>query len=934
MRASLVLFYGVCGCLIGNAASGNDWLQFQANAANHGRAGQAVEPPYQLRWVWYGEDNVAVGGRPFPPGEAPRPPRDNVGLLSFTMHPVVADGRVVFGDLEGSLYCLSSTDGATIWKCRFPGAFLHAPAIWKPGDDPARNVIVAACQDGRLYGLSWEGEIVWSVQAQRPFVTPPKLDGATAFAGSLDGVMYAVDLKTGKQRWTYNASAPIRQPAAIAGGCVFFGSEKMIFQALDAQTGQVLWKTRPGQLQGQSFRNTWPVVVNDRVMTFQVLVNGESEYILEALLFNATPGDHRQKRREDWWAERDAVLQWLAGDMTYAVDCNKYWQADPGKLQPNTRGPHWAGGPSRKSFFVFSTEGDGSGNAVEPFQVPMGIVGGTGNANMGPTLDAQGRPITWWRVSARALFPGGSFGTAFSPDLSALDLATGDRIILPTSRDSRAGGPGMELDNHHMLTTAGDYVYYHNPFRQARWMKLDGENNPSGTISVVYGHHDGGGWNGDVVYYRTKEDAGSRSLKMFDSHGAARTPVVIADGALFVNELDLRALACYEPHRTAPPTTPHKNRPTAAAPAEKVAARQIATEQPLPAVENYVWEKQIVERIPVAAEDLRRILAEEVREVLAAGHLLPYYTRRGELHSRWYFTNPGDTIAALSRAYPYLPEDLQPALREYLKAELTAYPPFERTLNAPHDKGRSRNGFVVPTDRVEWNDGKLYRSLPRVHNVYSLWLYADATQDADYIKQNWPAIKQFYQTQCEDIFQYFGGASAPIGLSRLARLVSDSSTEQLAIQDAAAALQTLHNEPNLREPLMRRHGLDSKWAAPFTFAGFHWLELTPETARYLRNHPALYDRVTSHVNEGVAHWPMWYVSQASAFTRYYGESHALPPDLSKMIFPVKALVERADPENLRKWVDAEDAPLGDWFFLERLVLALEAHGAAQWRDVR
>jgi hypothetical protein len=33
-------------------------------------------------------------------------------------------------------------------------------------------------------------------------------------------------------------------------------------------------------------------------------------------------------------------------------------------------------------------------------------------------------------------------------------------------------------------------------------------------------------------------------------------------------------------------------------------------------------------------------------------------------------------------------------------------------------------------------------------------------------------------------------------------------------------------------------------------------------------------------------------------------------------------------------VDAEDAPRGDLYFLERLVLAIESHGDATWRDIR
>jgi len=75
---------------------------------------------------------------------------------------------------------------------------------------------------------------------------------------------------------------------------------------------------------------------------------------------------------------------------------------------------------------------------------------------------------------------------------------------------------------------------------------------------------------------------------------------------------------------------------------------------------------------------------------------------------------------------------------------------------------------------------------------------------------------------------------------------------------------------------------------------------------------------------------MWFISQASAFSRYYGESHALSPLWSAMIFPVKALVERAEPRRLRVWVDAEDAPRGDLFYIERLALAIEALGTPRW----
>jgi hypothetical protein len=65
-----------------------------------------------------------------------------------------------------------------------------------------------------------------------------------------------------------------------------------------------------------------------------------------------------------------------------------------------------------------------------------------------------------------------------------------------------------------------------------------------------------------------------------------------------------------------------------------------------------------------------------------------------------------------------------------------------------------------------------------------------------------------------------------------------------------------------------------------------------------------------------------------------GESQALSPSFSGLIYPVDTLVERADPARLRVWVDAEHATRGDLFFIERLVLAIEAMGSPRSVDVR
>jgi hypothetical protein len=241
--------------------------------------------------------------------------------------------------------------------------------------------------------------------------------------------------------------------------------------------------------------------------------------------------------------------------------------------------------------------------------------------------------------------------------------------------------------------------------------------------------------------------------------------------------------------------------------------------------------------------------------------------------------------------------------------------------------------FNAPEHNWEWRED-VYRRLPRVHNVYSLWLYADATGDGQYIKDHWSEVRSFYARHQQDTTAYLGGVSAPLGLARLARLAGDQEAERQGERDTATAFARLDHLTALQRPLAARYGFAESWPGPFLYYGFHYLHLTPEVARYVREHPAVLRAVTEPTASAVEHWPMWFVSQASAFSRYYGESHALSPLYSAMIFPVKALIERADPAQLRVWVDAEDAPRGDLFFIERLVLAIEATGQEDWRDVR
>ncbi|MBN1846661.1 MAG: hypothetical protein JW810_13330, partial [Sedimentisphaerales bacterium] len=348
-------------------------------------------------------------------------------------------------------------------------------------------------------------------------------------------------------------------------------------------------------------------------------------------------------------------------------------------------------------------------------------------------------------------------------------------------------------------------------------------------------------------------------------------------------------------------------------------------------LDRYLWQRRVVTGISALADELKSILAETVEAMLDAGHLGPYFTSRGEGNAHWYFQNPGDLIGALAGAYPYLPAGMRPAVLAYMQSEMDHFAPWSDVQLHNSDPGTvRRNRHPLPdamsSDRRE-------NPWPRLHNCYALWNYADVTDDWQTLEENADAIVAFYEGHRDQRAVTYGQMSGCIGMARIARRLGRDQLVETACRDLQEALARGRDPATMREAAWQAYRLGRGPDDPFNVHGFFCLDLSPELARFINDHPPTRQQVLAVIEEGVWRYPMWFVSQASCFMRLYGESHAITPLYSKMIFPVKALVEQADPGQLLIWVDAEDAPLGDLFFLERLVLAIEAWGQADWRAV-
>ncbi len=462
----------------GNPGWADDWPQLQHDAQRSGRTADFVNPSHitstkTAKWVWVDESHITTNFVSAA-NQSISYPNPRTVILAGCTQPVVVADRVYFGAANGEFYALDGATAATLWKKQLGGAVLHTAAC-------AAGIVVTGCMDGKVYAFdAVTGADAWAApyQTGAGICTAPLIDNNTVYIGSRDGRMYALNLASGTERWAPyrtvaatpsdpHSGAPILQPACSDGANIFFGAENMYFYALNAATGAEVWRRKLG---GQSYWLAWPMVDGGRVMTFVMPPRGLSEFVMESVLDslpNSNVGETREQYATRIWAanERPAIRSWLAANPLY------------------------------RNFYVLDAATGNDAYASDP---PMGRVGGIGSPNRAPVLDNAGRILLYWRVRSGTFLTGGTFGTKYTPDISAMDPATGDRAWLTGVSSSF----GTELDNTFMLTAGGNYLYLNNHMRGAHCISLT--NGSVVRITSICANWDGAdfrGWGNQIIWW-------------------------------------------------------------------------------------------------------------------------------------------------------------------------------------------------------------------------------------------------------------------------------------------------------------------------------------------------------------------------------------------------------------------------------------------------
>lgn len=150
----------------------------------------------------------------------------------------LADSIAVFGNDKGNIYCINTSTGSEKWKIETTLPVISTPLIYNG------NVFIGA-NDSNYYCISAEeGIVIWKVNLHSKIISGSSVDGeGNILIGCVDGNLYKLSNSAGEIIWKAAANGTIISSPVISGNNVFISSYDSYVYSFDLFSGQQTWKS-------------------------------------------------------------------------------------------------------------------------------------------------------------------------------------------------------------------------------------------------------------------------------------------------------------------------------------------------------------------------------------------------------------------------------------------------------------------------------------------------------------------------------------------------------------------------------------------------------------------------------------------------------------------------------------------------------------------
>ncbi len=191
--------------------------------------------------------------------------------------PVVTGDMVYVGSTDGNLYALDRSTGAERWHASAGSPVSSSPAV-------VRGLVIFGSRDGVFRAVDARtGELRWSVETGPlipwewgfegwdVYTSSPVVADTTVVFGAGDGLLYALNVVTGRELWRFQTEGRIRSTPAITDAVVFIGSTDGRIYAVDLDTGGEQWRY---ETDGAGMRSAELYVDRKSIISSPAVVDG------------------------------------------------------------------------------------------------------------------------------------------------------------------------------------------------------------------------------------------------------------------------------------------------------------------------------------------------------------------------------------------------------------------------------------------------------------------------------------------------------------------------------------------------------------------------------------------------------------------------------------------------------------------------------------
>ncbi len=165
--------------------------------------------------------------------------------------PLVVNERVYVGSDNGEIQCYDFS-GNIQWRTAAKRSVTASP-------HHNENIIYITSLDGLLYAIDAKsGWVVWRFRMGNGSICTPTTNENHIYVGSTDNTFYCINAKTTKKVWSFDTDNQINSSPVFYKGAVYFCNVDGMVYSLHSGSGRLRWKYQAeGQITGS------PIIVDD-----------------------------------------------------------------------------------------------------------------------------------------------------------------------------------------------------------------------------------------------------------------------------------------------------------------------------------------------------------------------------------------------------------------------------------------------------------------------------------------------------------------------------------------------------------------------------------------------------------------------------------------------------------------------------------------------